>query len=222
MTSTSETSHTPTEGSADLVCGSRCWSFTQAFFEDLSMLAETTAWDTVSLRNVEVPKVDLFVACFECDAHSSLSIYRSQGPGSLAKGTHATAKGVLSYLAVHRPKVWLGENVKQLAAGTETTPSDLDTLRAMLLELDYELADFRIRAESHGSACPRDRTVLVSCPHRSRVSNMVGGKPEIVNFGCLSGERGNGTLSKRAAVAPHPQFVSKWFQGTVSGPDPQR
>lgn len=112
--------------------------------------------------------MDLFVACFECDAHSSLSIYRQQGPGSILKGAHPTAKGVLAYLFKHRPKAWLGENVKQLASATETSPSDLDTLRSMLLEIDYELADFRVRAESHGSPAPRDRTVAASCPYRSR------------------------------------------------------
>lgn len=132
----------------------------------MTLLSGVTAWDTIKLREVQVPKVDLFVACFECDAHSSLSIYRSQGPGSILKGTHPTAKGVFAYLLKHRPKVWLGENVKQLAAATETHPSDVDTLRSMLLEIDYELADFRVLAESHGSPAPRDRTVADSCLYR--------------------------------------------------------
>ncbi len=142
------------------------WVFSlhKAFFSDLNTLGGPTAWDLLQHKPISVPQVDLFIAAFECDAHSSLSIYRKQGPGSLQRGTLSSAKGVLSYIQTHRPRVWIGENVKQLASATDTCQSDVDTLRDMLNSIGYQFAWFRTRAETYGSPAPRERTVVVAHP----------------------------------------------------------
>ncbi len=134
----------------------------KAFFADVKEICEPQAWCSLNHKSTLVPQVDFFIAAFECDAHSSLSIYRKEGPGSLKRGTLSSAKGVLGYIQAHRPPVWLGENVRQLLESKEGAPSDVDTLRDMLAALGYELATFVIRAQAYKSPAPRDRTVAVS------------------------------------------------------------
>ncbi len=108
--------------------------------------------------------MDLFIAAFECDNYSSLSIYAKEGPGSILQdrgSSGKTANAVLKYLIAHRPKVYLGENVRQLAQASENAQSDLEVLRQFLDAANYELHHFRVHAETYGAPTPRDRTTAV-------------------------------------------------------------
>ena len=115
-------------------------------------------------KEVGVSKVDLFIAAFECDNYSSLSCYAKEGPGSILhdRGSSGkTANGVLKYLIAHRPKAYLGENVRGLAQASEGTQSDLEVLRQFLDAINYELQHFRVHAETYRAPTPRDRTTAV-------------------------------------------------------------
>ena len=79
-----------------------------------------------SCSSVVPEQVDLFTAAFECDSYSSLSIYRTEGPGSMLneRGTSGrTARAVLRYLNKHRPKIYVGENVRQRVDPSRRLPT---------------------------------------------------------------------------------------------------
>ncbi len=116
--------------------------------------------------------MDLFIAAFECDNYSSLSIYAKEGAGIILqdKGSSGkTANAVLKYLIAHRPKVYLGENVRQLAQASENAQSDLEVLRQFLDAANYELHHFRFMPRPTGLPRPeigprRFEFFMPACP----------------------------------------------------------
>ena len=112
----------------------------------------------------------MFVASFECDSYSSLNPFRADGPGSIAgdRGSGKTANACIRAVEKLRPAVFLGENVRQLAAARGAGPSDLEVFRQRLSAINYALGDFRVRAEDFGSPSPRDRISSPTCRGRTQ------------------------------------------------------
>jgi site-specific DNA-cytosine methylase len=128
-------------------------------------LAAGRAHDYISDSVVEVPKVDIWIAGFSCKGWSSLNQDR-ESVGSLIAGNKGSsgesANGCLAAIAQLKPPIIIMENVKQIAsASAADDSSDLDFLRTQLARLGYRIAVFRLRAETFGSPCNRDRLYIV-------------------------------------------------------------
>jgi site-specific DNA-cytosine methylase len=98
-------------------------------FGDVTKLGRKSAFCCISEMEVEVPYVDLLVAGFCCASASWHNINRSRLLNCVGLGidlTGETFDGILSYIARHKPKAILLENVPGLVG------RNLDEVRSLL------------------------------------------------------------------------------------------
>jgi len=106
-------------------------------FDDVTKLGDKHAVDVISGKTVEVPaKADVIIAGFSCKDLSGMNRNRKALDEMGQSG--ATLQGCLNYVATHRPRVVIFENVRNICTRSqETNLRPVDLVMVALRRLGY-------------------------------------------------------------------------------------
>lgn len=169
-------------------------------FDDISCMGEDTCYDVTSESRQWVPMCDVAVAGVSCKSASRLNVnYKSLTNAVLERSdsTGRTVEGLRAYVARHRPRLVIVENVLSLGREDDTDgTNNLSCLVKRFTDLGYTVVPQQLRAYDLGEPVSRGRWYILM--FRGREPATVSQSTQAT--ASLTGESSLGSF--RATVSP--------------------
>ena len=148
---------------------------TMTLFEDIAVLGEARAKNSLTNKPVDIPWSAIFFAGFSCTSVSRCNVHSHTYRGAIRAGIGQSAitfMGCLAYIESHKPVFFALENVPSVDDHSDDAENNAAAITTMLIALGYWVVKLVLRAEEYGLPQRRERYWFIGERQNNRGSRL--------------------------------------------------